>query len=485
MTRFSLLLFAAASAVQAPSIDRMRADLEFLTSPPLEGRGSLTRGSEIAARFLAAEFQKAGLAPVGGTYLQEFQLTGVKLDRENSSVVVGRGASSRTFAPVSVYFNNPIAEVKVSAPVVFAGYGITAPEYQYDDYAGLDVRGKVVLIFDHEPQESDAKSLFQGAGYTRHANVWWKTWNAQEHGAVAVLLATEPLHNHRRPPSEPDRGSAAPQALVDNELKVPRFVINPQTLDELAGGEEVAAKWQEEIDRRLKPVSRSLDARVELKARNLDRKPGPSWNVVGLLEGSDPKLKDETVIYTAHYDHLGVDGPRLYAGANDNGSGTVAVLELARLYAGAKTRPKRSVLFIIFGSEEQLLLGSYYYVAHPLRPLKGTREVINLDMDGRSEDGAPNTLFLIGAVFFPEYKARIEQANQSVHLELSDKYDKEYTTSALFRCDHLPFLLKGIPAVWFFGGWHMGYHTPRDTVERIEFPRLKKIVELARRTGLE
>jgi Zn-dependent M28 family amino/carboxypeptidase len=233
---------------------------------------------------------------------------------------------------------------------------------------------------------------------------------------------------------------------------------------------------------------------VRLRAVNAVSAPDTSWNVAGLLPGSDPKLREETIMITSHYDHLGVQNGMLYPGANDNASGVVAMLETARLLA--QDPPARSVLFVSFGSEEQLMLGSYYYAAHPVRPLETTRAVLNLDMIGRNEEhtpesldayeisaSQPNQLNLVGAAFSPDLTRVLEENARGARIELSTKFDRDSSIRALFRCDHLPFLQKGIPAVWIFGGFHPGYHEPVDTVDRIDFAKLANAVHLAAATS--
>jgi Zn-dependent M28 family amino/carboxypeptidase len=217
--------------------------------------------------------------------------------------------------------------------------------------------------------------------------------------------------------------------------------------------------------------------------------PQASWNIAGLLPGSDAKLRDETILVTAHYDHLGAQNGKLYPGANDNASGVVALLEVARLLAEAPLA--RSVLFVAFGSEEQLMLGSYYYVAHPLRPLDKTTAVLNLDMIGRNEEHTPESLGayeltasrsdqmnLVGSVFSPDLEALLSREAGRAGIALSTKFDRDSSMRALFRCDHLPFLQKGIPAVWLFGGFHPGYHEPADTIDRIDFDKMARAVRL-------
>jgi hypothetical protein len=489
------VLLASLSAIlqgQEVSRDRMRADLEFLCSPPLEGRVSLSRGADAAAWFLATEMRKIGLQPAdSGSFLQRFDLVPLRLDRERSSIEIVRDGAGQTFRSGSVFFPEPARPIDATLDVVFAGYGITAPEFGYDDYAGLDVSGKAVLVFDHEPQENDPKSAFHGTGFTLHANTWTKTRNAERHGAAAVLVVTEPINSHRAAARAPDRASAPPQALARSELRVPRFGVSADVAAALLQPTgRTPAEWQAQIDRAPSPASQPLDGvRVRLRAANQEAAPQASWNFAGLWPGTDPALRDETILVTSHYDHLGVQNGKLYPGANDNASGVVAMLEVARLVA---QRPlPRSVLFIAFGSEEQLMLGSYYYVAHPLRPLETTIAALNLDMIGRNEEHTPdsqgvyeltaagsNQLNLVGATFSRDLETLLAKEAPGAGVALSTKFDRDSSMRALFRCDHLPFLQKGIPAVWLFGGFHPGYHEPVDTVDRLDFDKLTRAVRL-------
>ena len=470
----------------------MRADLEFLASPPVDGRASLTQGADAAAWFLATELRKAGVQPGdGSSYLQRFDLVPLRLDRDRSSVVVRHAGDAQRFTPVAVFFPDPTREVDLTLDVVFAGYGITAPEHGYDDYAGMDVRGKAVLVFDHEPQEDDPGSAFHGTGFTLHANAWTKTWTAQQHGAAALLVVTEPVNAHRSAARPPDRANAPAQALARSELRIPRITLPADAATALLKGtDRMPADWQRAIDREMRPASRPLDGvAVTLQAVNATHRVQASSNVAGLLPGTDPDLRHETILVTSHYDHLGSQSGQLYPGANDNGSGTVAMVEVARLLAGE--RLARSVLFVSFGSEEQLMLGSYHYVAHPLRPLATTRAVLNLDMIGRNEEHTPESvgayeitagrsdqLNLVGAAYSPDLAALLQRESTASGLTLSDKFDRDSSMRTLFRCDHLPFLQKGIPAAWLFGGFHPGYHEPVDTIDRLDFDKMERVVRL-------
>lgn len=475
-----------------PSRARMLADLEFLTSPPVDGRASLTQGADAAAWFLATELRKAGLQPAdGAAYLQRFDLVPVRLDLDRSSVVVRHAGDEQRFTPLAVFFPAPAREVDLALDVVFAGYGITAPEHGYDDYAGVDVRGKAVLVFDHEPQEDHPGSVFHGTGFTLHANTWTKTRTAQQQGAAALLVVTEPVNAHRTVPRPPDRANAPAQALAQSELRIPRITLPADAAVALLKGTgRTPADWQHAIDGEMQPASQALaGVTVALRAVNTTSRVQASWNVVGLLPGIDSVLRDDTILVTSHYDHLGTQQGKTYPGANDNGSGTVAMVEVARLLAGQ--RLARSVLFVSFGSEEQLMLGSYHYAAHPLRPLDTTRAVLNLDMIGRNEAhtpesvgayeitaGRPDQLNLVGAAYSPDLAALLRREATGSGLTLSDKFDRDSSMRALFRCDHLPFLQKGIPAVWLFGGFHPGYHEPVDTIDQLDFEKMERVVRL-------
>jgi hypothetical protein len=483
-----------------PRRSRLRADLDFLTSEALAGRVSLSPQAEIAARYIAADFQRSGLDPAGGSYLQEFPLIAYRSDPAQRAMTLHRGAGTKSYRPGADFTGVFYRDVRVEAPVVFAGYGITAPEYGYDDYANLDASGKIVLMFDHEPQEDDPHSRFNGTGHTLHAGRMVKVANARRHGAVAVLIASEPVRRHPglldtprqgANQGQPLRASAPPQSL-DDPGQIPAFSIADSVLAELLGSKPVEV--QRAIESALRPHSMALsDTVVELRSGNIEQRRGISYNAVGLLEGSDPALRSETILMTAHYDHLGIQNGRLYAGANDNTSGTVAVMELARLFAANPTRPKRSLLFVVFGSEEQLMMGSFFYTAHPLRPLDTTRAVLNLDMIGRDEQHIPqsegvldipadtsNRLNLVGTYYSADLRSILEHANQEqAGLTLDTKFDRDHTLNALFRCDHLPFLLAGVPAVWLFGGFHPGYHEPSDTVDKLNFTKMEKVIQLA------
>jgi hypothetical protein len=530
--------------------DHLRQDLSYIAGDKLEGRMSLQPGDETAVKWIADQFAKAGLTPAASdaqgqpSFMQAVPLVEYRPDRGQSFLKMSRaGKDTEWKAPAVIGgFRH---EVNLTAPVVFAGYGITAPELGYDDYKGLDANSKIVLVFDHEPQEDDAASIFNGKGNTRYATTRVKLLNAQKHGAVAMLVVAEPNRKH---PTNAERmarivGSITRttplplQSISDDELQIPALVVVDEVADELLAteaaaraktGREEASALQAAIDAELTPQGRSLpDTTATIHLANTSERNGTSWNVAGLLKGSDANLSGETILITAHHDHDGaapcpapdpakpearndlqaspvaVDehgaaiapGPNcvmIWHGADDNGSGTVGVVELARAFATNPERPRRSILFVVFASEERGLLGAYYMAQHPLRPLATTRAQINFDMIGRDEkpsrqtDGlidipadTSNRLNLIGAPYSPDYDAVVKQENAHVGLVLDDRFDHDSVLNVFFRSDQFPFVLHDIPALWWFTGFHPDYHHVSDTVEKIDFTKMKKILELA------
>lgn len=522
----------------------LRNDLSYIASDALAGRMSLQPGDEQAVQWIAKQFAAAGLKPAvkstQGTsgFLQPVPLIEYRPDRSQTLLSLTRSGKTTSWRPPAVY-GGFRRQVDLTAPVVFAGFGITAPELGYDDYKGLDASGKIVLVFDHEPQEDDPNSIFNGTGNTRYATTRVKLLNAQKHGAVALLVVAEPNRKH---PTNAERmarigGSitrTAPlpaQAIADDEVHIPSMLVLDEVADEILAGEaashnktgkEEASALQSAIDANLTPQGRGLpDTVLTLHLVNTSERTGTSWNVAGLLPGSDPKLRAETVMITAHHDHdgeapcpspdkvqdphaaEGVDdhskpippGPncmQIWHGADDNGSGTVGVVELARAFAANGVRPRRSILFVVFAAEERGLLGAYYMAQHPLRPLATTRAQINFDMIGRDEkpsrqtDGlidipadTSNRLNLIGALYSPDYDAVVKQENAHVGLILDDRFDHDSVLNVFFRSDQFPFVLHDIPAFWWFTGFHPDYHHITDTVEKIDFPKMKKILDLA------
>lgn len=500
---------AVATGFNAIREDTLRADLTFVASDALEGRMSLENGDAVAIQWIASEFAKAGLEPAAnGSFLQPVELVEYRGDREHSYVALRRGGSEKQWKFPDA-LGSYHADVDVTAEVIFAGFGITAPELDYDDYQGIDAHGKIVLIFDHEPQERDPDSVFNGTGNTRYATGRVKILNAQEHGAVGVLIVGEPNRTH---PSNQERvarigGSetrAVPipyQALAEDALHTPAATISDAVAREIFRTTGASlSELQAAIDRNLKPQSRPLpDTQVTLHYRNISAHTGTTYNVAGLLEGSDPKLKAETILFSGHHDHNGISGTEIWHGADDNGSGSVGVVSLAHAFAANAARGgrgKRSLLFVVYAAEERGLLGSFYMAAHPLRPLETTRAVLNFDMIGRNEKESDQTkglidipadttnrLNLIGRSYSPDYNRTVVEENNFVGLDLDYRFDRDYALNIFFRSDQFPFVLHNIPSFWWFTGFHPDYHHPTDTADKINYAKMAKILRLAYLTG--
>ncbi|RXH57331.1 M20/M25/M40 family metallo-hydrolase [Granulicella sibirica] len=500
----------------------LRANLTFIAGDGLLGRMSLQPGDEASAEWVASEFAKAGLQPAAKdasgypSFLQPVPLVEYKPDTGATRLTLtgpatGPATKSWTSADITSSFRQ---NVDVTGGLVYVGYGITAPELNYDDYANVDVHGKVVLLMEHEPQEDDPKSIFNGTGNTRYATNRVKLLNAQKHGAIAVLLMPEPNATHISTNKRlmavyvgvnTKRLTPLPlQAIVDDETHISSTTI-PLTVaaDLLQPANATAKALQTAIDKDLQPQSREIPGvQLHLETRNASTRTGTAYNVAGLLPGSDPTLSAETVLISAHHDHNGAsevedpDGKRhleIWHGADDNGSGTVGVVELAHAFTANPVKPKRSILFVVFAAEERgPLQGSYYMSNHPLRPLATTRAMINCDMIGRDEAPSPQTdgaieipkdttnrLNLIGSLYAPDLLKIVQHEDQHVGLILDDRFDRDTALGIFFRSDQFPFILHDVPALWFFTGFHPDYHHVTDTVDRIDFTKMTKIIRLA------
>ncbi len=380
--------------------DELRADLFYLSGDALRGRLTDTVENLAAGDYIRSRFERAGLKPAapGNSYFQNYTLMTATLGEGNALEVSGASGTRRLTHGQEFYPQRFSATGTARAEVVFAGFGITAPRLGYDDYAG-DVAGKIVLVLDHEPGERDPKSPFEGVVTAEPSTAWRKALAAQEKGAVGILFVSD-VHNHPGPVNfdQATRGVWPAQAphlktytltAWSDRLQIPAAQISPALAATLVAGSgkalaDLAASA--ETARGLAAVP--LRSTVTLTT-SVVRHTVPDRNVVALIEGSDPKLKDEWVIVSAHFDHNGADGTQIFNGADDNGSGTVALLEIADAYALAAQqgrRPRRSVLFAAWNSEERGLLGAWAYTEQPLAPLSTIAAVLNMDMIGRNEE---------------------------------------------------------------------------------------------------
>jgi hypothetical protein len=496
-----------AAGSEDPGLDSIRAaalagHIAFLASDAMGGRDSLSPEGRIAAEYIAGFFRRNELVPVGdqGTYFQNFPMIEAQLDR--SSVRLRARLESDGGLVVRDYalgqdFNlrrQGGVDIETSAPLVFAGYGISAPEYDYDDFAGVDVSGKVVLVLTHEPQESDPDSRFLGRFHTVHAYNWWKPEVIRQHGAVGIVMVEERApHRPRRVPSGPTNGQVRrdrpTHALTSPFWDLPFFVVTRPVADELlAPTGKTIDELQSQIDRTGRPASMAVSGvSVEMKRPISDRRVVQTRNVVGVVEGTDPTLKNEYVLVTGHYDHVGREGEFIFHGADDNASATAAVIAIAEAFRKSPTPPRRSVMFLVFEAEEDGLLGAFHYVQNPIVPLESTVAVLNMDMIGRDEESATwnthaadnrNSVNIVGTLYNPEVRSVIEAENRSIGLRLDFKTDGDDRESWFSRSDHYPFAIHHVPMVLFNTGEHPDYHTANDTWDRINYSKMEKIVRL-------
>ncbi len=479
---------SSADTTPAVSSERLQKHIIFLADPALKGRATGTPELNRAAKYIAEEFGKAGLEPIAGkSYFQKFQVTvGAELGKQNRADFLGANGRSlpqesglrigEDYIPLN--FSDP---GEASVPVVFAGYGITAPEYHYDDYAHLDAKDKAVIVLRHEPQEDDEKSVFEGRQLTPHAEIVSKAINARNHGAKVMILVNDPVPH----PSEEDTlvkfGSLAGPETAGLLL----IQVKQKVVEELlkASAAKTLSELQKGIDEKLEPNSLPLrDVALALRV-DVQRITAPTQNVVGILRGRGSKLSGEAVVIGAHYDHLGLgqhnslapsQAGQVHPGADDNASGTAAVLELAAALAARRRDLQRSIVFIAFAGEELGLLGSSYYTKNPIWPLERTAVMINLDMVGRPRNGKIN----IGGVgTSPVFKQILEQANRT-GLQLA------FSESGYGASDHTSFYVKNIPVLFFFSGLHADYHKPSDTAEKILAGEEARVVDLALRAAM-
>lgn len=468
--------FGAAPEKGNISADRYRETVKYLASDELKGRGTGTPQLEKSAAFIAGQFKKLGIPPAAGeSYYQRFRVTtNAKLGKGNSLSyrLNGGGRTSLALAKEFVPFNTS-GNGKASGGVVFAGYGITAPEYDYDDYAGVDVKGKIVLLLRHEPQEFDEKSKFGGKVYTNHAMTTNKAVNAKFHGARAVLFVND-MMNH---PSDPDQVDKFSRNVGPNSPDVPFVQVRAEQVDEwfAASGAKSLKAWVAEVDADLKPRSFEI-AKLALEvSAEVAREQKLVPNVAAYLRGET----DEYVILGAHFDHLGMGeqssmapdlaGKAIHHGADDNASGTAGLLELAAWYAG-QPKQKRGVLFLAFSGEELGLIGSSYYVNNPLLPLDKAVAMINMDMIGRIKD---QRVLVGGSGTGTGFPALLDGAKDKYKLRLDMSDQGGYGSS-----DHFSFNTKQVPVLFFFSGLHSDYHKPSDTWEKIEAESAAELLRL-------
>jgi len=487
LLKISFLLAVAVGAL-AQQPDRIQKDVKYLASDALEGRRTGSSGATEAARYIAAEFLRLGLKPLassaGGTgsgsqsqqegsqsgrYLQQFPyVAGVELGKRNllrasmndahASFKVGQDWMPLGFSATDTLQN---------LPAILVGYGITAPELNHNDYANPKVAGSVAIALAGTPDGDNPHGQFG-----RYNEVRWKAIAARNAGAKALIVvaAEQDFKQDRLSTLRYDNAGDAGIPVV----AISREALRPLLLNKTVSDLEQAAKSKSEDAYREVPWSITLETDVV-------RKESHAYNVIGMLEGSDTVMKKEGVIIGAHYDNLGRGGegsgslaPRagdIHYGADDNASGTAGVLELARLFSTQTPRPKRTIVFMAFGGEEEGLVGSNYYVNHPLLPLANTVAMINMDMIGRMKDSK----LVIGGVGTAKEWRDMMAADKENAFQLTLNED------GFGPSDHSSFYGKQIPVLFFWTGTHNDYHKPSDTFEKINYEDEARILAFVSR----
>jgi hypothetical protein len=474
----SLPTSAPTTAPSSPAAWAMKESLAYLASDELEGRGLDTPGINLAAAYIAGDFHGAGLKPLPGMadYFQRFDMTTADgVAPETNLSINGKTLNLKEdYNPLSFS-----AEKVFDAPAVFVGYGITSKEHAYDDYAGLDLKGKVAVAWRFEPVGKDGKSKFAKDGWSDLAPLGEKAKNAAEHGAVALVLVNPPLFKGM------DTLLPFAREFMGATAAIPVIHVTRSVGDGLIQqGAGVEPKTlEEQIDEKPSPKSQALkDSKISGKVA-VKRTIRQLRNVIAYLPGSGPHA-DEYVIVGAHYDHLGHGGfgslsPKsheIHHGADDNGSGTAAVLELAQEYgdrARAGNLPPRSVVFVTFTAEEEGLIGSMHFVSHPPLPLDKVVAMVNLDMVGRLRE---ETLYIGGAGTAPSLEHILAQADAGSPIKI-----KDIGKGGRGPSDHMSFAMKKIPVLFFFTGLHGDYHRPTDKIEKINFNGMADVVEFSAR----
>jgi len=440
---------AAFAAMETTNPEHIRWHVRFLSHDLLEGRGTGQRGGDIAAEYIATQFAEYGLKPAGenGSYLQKVPLVGITTLPDTQFSLVPKHGAAMNLLPLDEYVaydQTQQPQSDVDAEIVYVGYGIEAPEYNWDDYKGADVRGKVLLMLVNEPPSDDPK-FFKGKALTYYGRWTYKYEEAARKGAVGVILihkedmASYPWEVVRNSNS----GEKSYLKLEGPALKVAgwvRFDVAKRLA--AASGMDLDMMTADARTSEFRPVNlgAKLKAHMVSKVRNFE-----SNNVLAMLPGSNRNRKDEAVIYTAHYDHLGIrpdmPGDNIYNGAADNATGCGILLELARAFSVAKERPERSIIFASVTAEEQGLLGSEYLGKHP--PIPAGKITLDLNYDDVKPLGAPEEVEVSGAErtsFYPWVQATAKE------FRLTIRSDVRPEAGHFYRSDHFSLARVGIPS---------------------------------------
>ena len=472
----------------------LRAHLSVLTADSLEGRETGTEGNLKAAQYIARYFEKLGLPKVvDGSYFQRMIYTNEAWN--NIAMMVNDVTYRHQFNFYALPALNPSVKDNITMveEVVFLGYGIE--DKNYSDYKKADVKDKIIMIYQGEPLKKDSISLITNSKTLSpwSSDIKLKLQLAFQKGVKTVLIIDPDLaksvQENRRFFSRNVTGD-----VEKVEGRYPNSVfISPEIAKEIIGSKEGKFKKAHSRADKGKPTPLSMPCKLRLEMNKYFNQLIGN-NVLGFIEGSDPILKNEIVVVSAHYDHLGKRGADIYHGADDNGSGSSTVLEIAQAMTEAKKKgegPRRSVLCMLMTGEEKGLLGSKYYVTYPIFPLEKTVADINIDMVGRVDEkyaANPNYIYVIGADKLSSDLNNINEEMNKNYTKLTLDYtynDENDPNRYYYRSDHYNFAERGIPAIFYFNGTHEDYHRPSDTIDKINFEKMAKIGQLAFYTAWE
>jgi hypothetical protein len=471
----------------------LKEKLTIVAGAGMEGRETGSEGQKKAAAFIEEQFKALGLKPANnGKYQQIFPLMEDTI-LDSKLVIAGQDYPYGGEYFMNARFNKT---KNVSASkIVFVGWGISDP--QYDDYAGLDVKDAIVVLSLGEPRK-DGKLLLGGTRQSEWTSIQRKIQAAKEKGAVGIFVVSPRMATISPTTAANQRktGIYLPTKSTEDPYTLNFATISSGFFKKLFPG-EYADTMLAKLNRAevfAASEHKSLDAKVEFNINKQTSEKANSSNVLGLIEGKDKK--DEYVFLTAHYDHLGKRGETIYYGADDDGSGTVSVLEMAKAFAKAKAEgngPRRTIVFMTVSGEEKGLWGSQYYSENPVFPLEKTSVDLNTDMVGRldpkrTQGDSTNYVYVVGDdKLSTDLKPISESINKKFSkLELDYKYnDPNDTERIYFRSDHYNFARKGVPIIFYFNGTHADYHRPSDTVDKINFDVMEKRVRLIFHTAWE
>jgi len=465
------------------TVDDLKTHITYLASDELGGRDSGTKGCEQAAEYIRKHYVKYGLKPFGDkiegkserSFFQNFNIGGTAtLAKNGNHLFINRGKEKDSFVaksqflPFSASANQEVKDKKI----IFAGYGITNPEKGYDDYAGINVKDKIVVILRYDPAESTAETYQP----TIHAYIRTKIKNALDHGAAGMIMVNGP--NSKQAADDDPLFGLRGLGNIKNESGVLVHAKRDFLNKLLEGTDQNPSEIQSKIDKTKNPVSFEIRDKTLTLSTNLKRTEQLTANVIGVLEGSDPELKNEYIVFGGHYDHLGLGHTgslggkkarkQIHNGADDNASGTAAILEIAEAISQLNERPKRSIMFINFTAEEKGLIGSRYFVQNPSVPIESIKAMMNADMIGRYRKKIGLNIGGVGTST-PFKDILVDKKNENLDLVLN------INQHGMAPSDQMSFIGKDIPALFYFTGLHKQYHSPQDDTETINFTDQKKI----------